>query len=58
MPDNQTPDPEEKDTPVLDFLADLLAAALMAGILFGGFHLFLFLFSLVYKLSVHFHYLP
>ena len=36
----------------------ILLAAIVAVILFSFFHLYLWGFSWMYKLSVHFHYLP
>lgn len=52
---------EEALTPaerIVTLLIWLVLAAVTAGVLFASFHLYLWLFSGVYKLSVHFHYLP
>lgn len=52
---------EEVLTPaerIVTLLIWLILAAFTAGVLFASFHLYLWVFAAVYKLSVHFQYLP
>lgn len=58
-PHDFVPEPPQKPShPIIELLEWMVAAGFIAGLLFILFHAALLAFSVGYKLSAYFHYLP